>query len=74
MADAALAARIKAALASVEIPGGADLAGYGGLSDIIVLAGSPWSVFAGNVLWAAPSGAASSSQPEDASFDWRMAA
>lgn len=40
MADAALAARIKAALASVEIPGGADLAGYGGLSDIIVTSGA----------------------------------
>jgi ATP-binding protein involved in chromosome partitioning len=40
MADAALAARIKAALAAVEIPGGADLAGYGGLSEIIVTSGA----------------------------------
>jgi ATP-binding protein involved in chromosome partitioning len=40
MADAALAARIKAALAGVEIPGGGDLAGYGGLSEIIVTSGA----------------------------------
>tara|TARA_R110002124_G_scaffold44422_13_gene135580 strand:- start:17175 stop:18254 length:1080 start_codon:yes stop_codon:yes gene_type:complete len=36
MADTDLANAIKAALAAVEIPGGGDLAGYGGLSDIIV--------------------------------------
>ncbi|MHA6691700.1 Mrp/NBP35 family ATP-binding protein [Devosia sp. A449] len=36
MADTELAAAIKSALAAVEIPGGGDLAGYGGLSDIIV--------------------------------------
>jgi ATP-binding protein involved in chromosome partitioning len=36
MADTELAAQIKAALADVEIPGGGDLAGYSGLSDIIV--------------------------------------
>ena len=36
MAETDLAAAIKAALAAVEIPGGGDLAGYGGLSDIIV--------------------------------------
>jgi len=36
MADPDLSAAIKAALASVEIPGGGDLAGYAGLSDIIV--------------------------------------
>ncbi len=43
--------------------------------DIIVLAGSPWSVFAGNVLWVAPSDSPSSSRPEGAeAFDWRMAA
>jgi ATP-binding protein involved in chromosome partitioning len=40
VADAALAARIKAALAGVEIPGGGDLAGYGGLSEIIVTSGA----------------------------------
>jgi ATP-binding protein involved in chromosome partitioning len=40
MADTELAAAIKAALASVEIPGGGDLAGYGGLSDIIVTSGA----------------------------------
>jgi len=38
MADTELAARIKAALAGVEIPGGGSLAGYGGLSEIIVTA------------------------------------
>jgi ATP-binding protein involved in chromosome partitioning len=36
MADTELAAAIKSALAAVEIPGGGDLATYGGLSDIIV--------------------------------------
>ncbi len=40
MADTELAARIKAALAVVEIPGGGDLAGYGGLSEIIVTTGA----------------------------------
>jgi ATP-binding protein involved in chromosome partitioning len=36
MADTELAARIKSALAAVEIPGGGDLAGYAGLSEVIV--------------------------------------
>ncbi|MCS6761894.1 MAG: Mrp/NBP35 family ATP-binding protein [Candidatus Devosia symbiotica] len=36
MADPDLAAAIKSALAAVEIPGGGDLAGYAGLSEIIV--------------------------------------
>jgi ATP-binding protein involved in chromosome partitioning len=36
MADTELAARIKDALAAVEIPGGGSLAGYGGLSEVIV--------------------------------------
>ena len=36
MPDTDLAARIKSALAAVEIPGGGDLASYAGLSDIIV--------------------------------------
>ena len=40
MADTELAARVKAALAAVEIPGGGDLAGYGGLSEIIVTSGA----------------------------------
>ena len=40
MADTELAAAIKSALVAVEIPGGGDLAGYGGLSDIIVTAGA----------------------------------
>lgn len=40
MADTELAAQIKAALATVEIPGGGDLAGYGGLSEIIVTPGA----------------------------------
>lgn len=40
MADTELAAAIKAALTAVEIPGGGDLAGYGGLSDIIVTPGA----------------------------------
>jgi len=38
MADTALAASIKAALERVTIPGGGSLAGYGGLSEIIVTA------------------------------------
>ena len=40
MADIELAAAIKAALAAVEIPGGGDLAGYAGLSEIIVTPGA----------------------------------
>ena len=36
MSDAALAARIRSALAAVEIPGGESLADYNGLSEIIV--------------------------------------
>lgn len=36
MADTNIAEAVKAALARVEIPGGGDLAGYGGLSEIIV--------------------------------------
>nr|WP_295883536.1 Mrp/NBP35 family ATP-binding protein [uncultured Devosia sp.] len=40
MADTELAAAIKSALSAVEIPGGGDLAGYGGLSDIIVTSGA----------------------------------
>jgi ATP-binding protein involved in chromosome partitioning len=40
MADTQLAAAIKSALAAVEIPGGGDLAGYAGLSDIIVTPGA----------------------------------
>ena len=40
MADTELTARIRSALAAVEIPGGGDLAGYGGLSDIIVTPGA----------------------------------
>ncbi|MBJ3784783.1 Mrp/NBP35 family ATP-binding protein [Devosia sp. MSA67] len=40
MADTDLAAQIKAALADVEIPGGGDLATYGGLSEIIVTPGA----------------------------------
>lgn len=40
MADTDLAARIKTALADVEIPGGGDLASYGGLSDVIVTPGA----------------------------------
>lgn len=40
MADTELAAAIKSALATVEIPGGGDLAGYAGLSDIIVTSGA----------------------------------
>jgi len=40
MADTELAAAIRSALAAVEIPGGGDLAGYAGLSDIIVTPGA----------------------------------
>ncbi|ODT83515.1 MAG: sodium:proton antiporter [Pelagibacterium sp. SCN 64-44] len=40
MADTELAARIKTALAAVEIPGGGDLASYAGLSEIIVTPGA----------------------------------
>ena len=40
MAETDLAAHIKIALAEVEIPGGGDLASYGGLSDIIVTPGA----------------------------------
>ena len=40
MADNPLAHKIKSALAAVEIPGGGDLAGYGGLSEIIVTGGA----------------------------------
>jgi len=40
MADIELSAQIKAALAQVEIPGGGDLAGYAGLSEIIVTPGA----------------------------------
>ena len=40
MADTDLAARIRTALADVEIPGGGDLAGYAGLSEIIVTPGA----------------------------------
>lgn len=40
MADTELSAQIKAALARVEIPGGGDLAGYAGLSEIIVTPGA----------------------------------
>ncbi len=40
MADTELAAAIKSALAAVEIPGGGDLSGYAGLSDIIVTPGA----------------------------------
>lgn len=36
MADTDIAGAVKAALAKVEIPGGGDLAGYGGLSEVIV--------------------------------------
>ena len=36
MADTRIAEAVKAALASVESPGGGDLAGYGGLSEVIV--------------------------------------
>ena len=40
MADTELSAQIKTALGAVEIPGGGDLAGYGGLSEIIVTPGA----------------------------------
>ncbi|HEY9013318.1 MAG TPA: Mrp/NBP35 family ATP-binding protein [Devosia sp.] len=40
MADARIAEAVKAALAGVEIPGGGALAGYGGLSEIIVTTGA----------------------------------
>jgi ATP-binding protein involved in chromosome partitioning len=40
MSKEALAQKIKNALASVEIPGGGDLAGYAGLSEIIVTGGA----------------------------------
>lgn len=40
MADTRIAEAVKAALARVEIPGGGALAGYGGLSDIIVTQGA----------------------------------
>lgn len=36
MTDTDIAGAVKAALAKVEIPGGGDLAGYGGLSEVIV--------------------------------------
>ena len=36
LSDAALAARIRSALAAVEVPGGETLAEYNGLSEIIV--------------------------------------
>jgi len=40
MADATLADQIKAALATVEIPGGGNLGSYDGLSEIIVTSGA----------------------------------
>jgi ATP-binding protein involved in chromosome partitioning len=40
MANTELAARVRSALASVEIPGGGDLSGYAGLSEIIVTSGA----------------------------------
>lgn len=40
MADTDLPAQIKAALSAVEIPGGGDLAGYAGLSELIVTPGA----------------------------------
>ncbi len=40
MADTELAVAIRSALSAVEIPGGGDLAGYAGLSDIIVTPGA----------------------------------
>lgn len=40
MADTRIAEAVKAALAGVEIPGGGRLAGYGGLSEIIVTTGA----------------------------------
>ncbi|HEY4200996.1 MAG TPA: Mrp/NBP35 family ATP-binding protein [Devosiaceae bacterium] len=40
MADTRIAEAVRAALARVEIPGGGDLASYGGLSEIIVTTGA----------------------------------
>src|SRR6187399_2259246 len=40
MADTRIAGAVKAALEGVEIPGGGSLAGYGGLSEIIVTSGA----------------------------------
>jgi ATP-binding protein involved in chromosome partitioning len=40
MADETVAAAVRAALAGVEIPGGGNLADYGGLSEIIVTSGA----------------------------------
>jgi ATP-binding protein involved in chromosome partitioning len=40
MADTRIAEAVRSALAAVEIPGGGDLAGYGGLSEIIVTSGA----------------------------------
>jgi ATP-binding protein involved in chromosome partitioning len=40
MADPKIAEAVRTALAAVEIPGGGDLAGYGGLSEIIVTSGA----------------------------------
>lgn len=40
MADTRIAEAVKSALAAVEIPGGGDLAGYGGLSEVIVTSGA----------------------------------
>ena len=40
MANEAIATAVRSALASVEIPGGGELAGYGGLSEIIVTTGA----------------------------------
>jgi ATP-binding protein involved in chromosome partitioning len=40
MANEHISAAVRHALASVEIPGGGDLAGYGGLSEIIVTTGA----------------------------------
>jgi len=40
MADTRIAEAVRAALAAVEIPGGGDLAGYGGLSEVIVTSGA----------------------------------
>ena len=40
MADTRITGAVRSALAAVEIPGGGDLAGYGGLSEIIVTSGA----------------------------------
>lgn len=40
MVDTRIAEAVRSALAAVEIPGGGDLAGYGGLSEIIVTSGA----------------------------------